>query len=247
VRIRAALAGLVVSAVAAGSMALLGQSANAAVTPAAINISACVQASLRVDDAGKAANTAADALAAVVKVNATLQTNVDVALAALAAATAAVQSASAANLPAALAAAATAQAKLTAALAALANSVDTSALKTALVTAQAALQVAIGNATAACLDTPSTTVTPTPTVIPTTTPPTTTPAPTTIPVPEVMYPNCTAVRDAGKAPLASTDPGYRAELDADGDGYACELVEGNGGVITVPVGGVDTGWAPLSA
>jgi hypothetical protein len=39
---------------------------------------------------------------------------------------------------------------------------------------------------------------------------------------DVYYANCTAVRAAGKAPLHRGDPGYRAGLDRDGDGVACE-------------------------
>jgi hypothetical protein len=38
----------------------------------------------------------------------------------------------------------------------------------------------------------------------------------------VYYPNCAAVRAAGKAPLHRGDPGYRSGLDRDGDGVACE-------------------------
>lgn len=38
----------------------------------------------------------------------------------------------------------------------------------------------------------------------------------------VYYKNCTAVREAGKAPLYKGDPGYSAKLDRDGDGIACE-------------------------
>lgn len=40
--------------------------------------------------------------------------------------------------------------------------------------------------------------------------------------PHVYYPNCDAVRAAGKAPLYRGQPGYRPELDRDGDGIACE-------------------------
>uniref|UniRef100_UPI0021C0E73A excalibur calcium-binding domain-containing protein n=1 Tax=Frankia tisae TaxID=2950104 RepID=UPI0021C0E73A len=40
------------------------------------------------------------------------------------------------------------------------------------------------------------------------------------------YDNCTAARDAGVAPLHRGDPGYRAGLDADGDGIACETSTG---------------------
>lgn len=36
------------------------------------------------------------------------------------------------------------------------------------------------------------------------------------------YPNCTAARAAGAAPLLRGQPGYRAALDRDGDGVACE-------------------------
>jgi hypothetical protein len=36
------------------------------------------------------------------------------------------------------------------------------------------------------------------------------------------YPNCAAARAAGAAPIRVGDPGYRAGLDRDGDGVACE-------------------------
>ena len=39
---------------------------------------------------------------------------------------------------------------------------------------------------------------------------------------EPYYPNCAAVRAAGKSPLLRGQPGYRAGLDRDGDGRACE-------------------------
>ncbi|MEN3610104.1 excalibur calcium-binding domain-containing protein [Plantactinospora sp. ZYX-F-223] len=42
----------------------------------------------------------------------------------------------------------------------------------------------------------------------------------------VYYKNCSAVRDAGEAPLRKGQPGYRAGLDRDGDGRACESAEG---------------------
>lgn len=38
----------------------------------------------------------------------------------------------------------------------------------------------------------------------------------------VYYPNCDAVRAAGKAPLYRGQPGYSAKLDRDKDGVACE-------------------------
>jgi hypothetical protein len=36
------------------------------------------------------------------------------------------------------------------------------------------------------------------------------------------YSGCNAVRAAGKAPLYAGHPGYRVEMDGDGDGVACE-------------------------
>lgn len=36
------------------------------------------------------------------------------------------------------------------------------------------------------------------------------------------YADCAAVRRAGKAPLRRGEPGYRAGLDRDGDGIACD-------------------------
>jgi hypothetical protein len=38
----------------------------------------------------------------------------------------------------------------------------------------------------------------------------------------VHYSGCNEVRAAGKAPLHEGEPGYRAEMDGDGDGIACE-------------------------
>ena len=38
----------------------------------------------------------------------------------------------------------------------------------------------------------------------------------------VYYLGCDQVRAAGKAPLRYGDPGYRPEMDGDGDGLACE-------------------------
>ncbi|MDD9270220.1 thermonuclease family protein [Paenibacillus sp. GCM10023248] len=38
----------------------------------------------------------------------------------------------------------------------------------------------------------------------------------------VSYPNCSAVKAAGKAPLHRGDPGYSSKLDRDNDGVACE-------------------------
>ena len=42
----------------------------------------------------------------------------------------------------------------------------------------------------------------------------------------VHYPNCAAARAAGAAPLYRGEPGYRAQMDADGDGVACEAYRG---------------------
>ena len=37
----------------------------------------------------------------------------------------------------------------------------------------------------------------------------------------IYYPNCAAVRAAGKAPLYSSQPGYNGLLDPQGTGVAC--------------------------
>lgn len=42
----------------------------------------------------------------------------------------------------------------------------------------------------------------------------------------VTYSGCNAVRAAGKAPLYAGQPGYRPEMDGDGDGIACEPIRG---------------------
>ncbi|MCQ1987552.1 excalibur calcium-binding domain-containing protein [Arthrobacter sp. zg-Y844] len=38
----------------------------------------------------------------------------------------------------------------------------------------------------------------------------------------VYYPNCTAARNAGGAPVYAGGPGYGTHLDRDGDGVGCE-------------------------
>ena len=38
----------------------------------------------------------------------------------------------------------------------------------------------------------------------------------------VWYPNCSAVRAAGVAPIRAGEPGWRPEFDANGDGVGCE-------------------------
>jgi len=39
---------------------------------------------------------------------------------------------------------------------------------------------------------------------------------------DVHFPNCTAAREAGAAPVRAGDPGYAEHLDGDGDGVGCE-------------------------
>jgi outer membrane biosynthesis protein TonB len=48
------------------------------------------------------------------------------------------------------------------------------------------------------------------------------PPPPPAPPADVYYPNCSAARAVGAAPLYRGEPGYRAGLDRDGDGIACE-------------------------
>jgi len=38
----------------------------------------------------------------------------------------------------------------------------------------------------------------------------------------IYYSSCAEARAAGKAPIRAGEPGYRSELDAKGDGIACE-------------------------
>lgn len=40
----------------------------------------------------------------------------------------------------------------------------------------------------------------------------------------VHYSGCNGVRAAGKAPIRAGEPGYRNDMDGDGDGIACEPV-----------------------
>ena len=50
------------------------------------------------------------------------------------------------------------------------------------------------------------------------------PAPAEEPKQESTYfPNCKKAKESGAAPLHRGDPGYREELDRDGDGIACEF------------------------
>ena len=39
---------------------------------------------------------------------------------------------------------------------------------------------------------------------------------------DAYYPNCTAARAAGAAPIRRGQPGYSGKLDRDNDGVACE-------------------------
>lgn len=41
------------------------------------------------------------------------------------------------------------------------------------------------------------------------------------------YPSCRQAWAAGKAPIFQGQPGYREELDGDGDGIACEPIRTN--------------------
>ena len=41
-----------------------------------------------------------------------------------------------------------------------------------------------------------------------------------------IYSGCKQVRALGKAPLYAGQPGYRVEMDGDGDGVACEPIRG---------------------
>jgi hypothetical protein len=44
----------------------------------------------------------------------------------------------------------------------------------------------------------------------------------------VYYSGCNAARAAGAAPIYRGQPGYREEMDGDGDGIACEPHRGRG-------------------
>ncbi|MES2338767.1 MAG: excalibur calcium-binding domain-containing protein [Pseudomonadota bacterium] len=48
-------------------------------------------------------------------------------------------------------------------------------------------------------------------------------------VPTTYFSGCDAARAAGAAPLHRGQPGYRAGMDGDGDGIACEPYRGHGG------------------
>lgn len=46
------------------------------------------------------------------------------------------------------------------------------------------------------------------------------------PQPGDHWPGCNAARAAGTAPIYAGEPGYRPEMDGDGDGVACEPYRG---------------------
>jgi hypothetical protein len=46
------------------------------------------------------------------------------------------------------------------------------------------------------------------------------------PMPGAYYAGCNEARAAGVAPLYAGEPGYRPEMDGDGDGIACEPYRG---------------------
>lgn len=62
--------------------------------------------------------------------------------------------------------------------------------------------------------------------VPDSAPDVSTPAPARPRVATVWYAGCDDVRRAGRAPLYYGQPGYRIEMDGDGDGVACEYYPG---------------------
>ena len=64
------------------------------------------------------------------------------------------------------------------------------------------------------------------------------PSRTSSPPKKPYYKNCDQVRAAGADPLRPGDPGFRAALDRDGDGEACETDGGNGDTGPAPDGDV---------
>jgi micrococcal nuclease len=85
----------------------------------------------------------------------------------------------------------------------------------------------IGTALASNDDPSGPSISPTSSSVPATSSPASKPSTTSAESPAttpstVYYANCDAVRAAHKAPLHRGDPGYRAALDRDNDGLACE-------------------------
>ena len=61
----------------------------------------------------------------------------------------------------------------------------------------------------------------------------------------VYYPDCAAVVAAGAAPLYRGSPGYRSDLDSNGNGIACEVLSGGGnGGSAAPPAATDTPAPP---
>lgn len=50
----------------------------------------------------------------------------------------------------------------------------------------------------------------------------------------VHYSGCREARAAGAAPIHVGQPGYRPEMDGDGDGVACEPYRGGDGSVALP-------------
>jgi hypothetical protein len=86
---------------------------------------------------------------------------------------------------------------------------------------------------------PSTTVTTAPPTA--TTAPSSTVAPTPTVNPSTAFPNCAAVRAAGRDSILASDPQFQSSLDSDGDGVGCELNEGVGQVSVIPSDAPETG------
>lgn len=63
----------------------------------------------------------------------------------------------------------------------------------------------------------------------------------------VYFANCSAAEAAGAAPILAGQPGYRAGLDRDGDGVACEVDSGPGATSTPPTAAPTSGPAPTTA
>lgn len=152
-RIRTALAALVVSTVAVGTPLALIPTASASPISDRVDLAACVQARLRVGDAGREANAVADALAAAqATIDAALKADVTAAQARLDAAVAAVQKAGSAATPAQVKEVADAEANLQAKLQLLENKATSGKERDALVVAKAKLRAALENADKVCDD-----------------------------------------------------------------------------------------------
>lgn len=184
---------------------------------------ACAEATVRVDAAAQAAVEAGDALAAAETALTDAQAKVE-------AATETLTGVLGVDPPVEVDVK-TASDALLDDVAALAAAADPGPLADALADARKKLADAIAARVEACTEVA---VEPTETTTPTSPPP----AP-----PVVFFADCGAVRLADADPLLAGQPGYRAELDADRDGEACESIEGDpdSQVRIKPIGGVATG------